>query len=378
MLIALFTFLRRIERWLHQHVFKVGWLSTHDYQTTTILYYTFFLPGVVLHEVVYWLAAGVFNVRAERSIKWPEKQEIGELQLNFVQLASNTGIYRKAIISIAPLIAGILAIWYIVAQIYDVPSFLNTIQSGELADFTRGLSDLTAAPNFWLWLYIIFTIGNTMFPQIPQDLQGWRTIALGGLGVSVALLLIGLGGEIFEFLSGSLENLLTILLTTIVMLILIDVFMVLLLGTIEWAIETTTGHSATFRGGKMITMTREEVLAEQARERRQKQLNLRPEPNENERVAVQSVYDLPFPIPGAPGEIAVSKPATMVNAQDNDETPAFDEPPVDLADRVSFPAIDPPITKPDDETENSAQPPGPPDDTPAKPKPPLNLPPDRS
>ena len=31
--------------------------------------------------------AGIMNVRADRSIQWPEKQEIGDLKLNFIRLA---------------------------------------------------------------------------------------------------------------------------------------------------------------------------------------------------------------------------------------------------------------------------------------------------
>ncbi len=86
--------MRRLERWLHQHIFKVGWLLTKNLQTTTILYYTFFLPGVVLHEFIYWLFAGFINVRAERAIAWPEAQAIAELRLNFIRLARNTGRIR--------------------------------------------------------------------------------------------------------------------------------------------------------------------------------------------------------------------------------------------------------------------------------------------
>ena len=46
------------------------------------------------------------------------------------------------------------------------------------------------------------------------------------------------------------------------MLICIDLLMVLVLGLIEYTIECVTGHSATFRGNRMYTMTREEAIAE--------------------------------------------------------------------------------------------------------------------
>src|SRR5215475_7197184 len=70
----LFYGLRRLEVWLHQHIFKVGWLVTNKYQTTTILYYAFFLPGILLNQLTIWTIAGFLNVRAAHSIAWPEKQ----------------------------------------------------------------------------------------------------------------------------------------------------------------------------------------------------------------------------------------------------------------------------------------------------------------
>ena len=61
-----------LRRWLQQHVFKVGWLLTKNLQTTTILFYTLFLPGVILNQFVTWMAAGILNVRAERAIRGPK------------------------------------------------------------------------------------------------------------------------------------------------------------------------------------------------------------------------------------------------------------------------------------------------------------------
>src|SRR5690349_736728 len=136
----MFILLRRIERWLHQHIFKVGWLLTQNYQTTTILYYTIFLPGVVLHELVYWLAAGMMNVRADRAIKWPEAQEVGELKLNFVQINPKASVLRKAIISIAPLLVGLVSIWYIAANIFDITAVFRQMSTGNLRDVAAGIN----------------------------------------------------------------------------------------------------------------------------------------------------------------------------------------------------------------------------------------------
>jgi hypothetical protein len=341
----MFILLRRTERWLHQHIFKVGWLVTQNFQTTTILYYTFFLPGVVLHEVVYWLAAGIFNVRAERKIEWPEPQEIGELKLNFVELPSRTSTYQKALISIMPLLVGIVSIWLIANNVFDIQTAFDIMSTGELRDVAAGFGELTSAPDFWLWLYLVFTIANTMYPHIPKDLQGWRTILGAVLVVTLVLLVIGLGGEIFEALTTPLSSLITVLQLMAVLLLGIDFIMVLILGTIEYTIERVTGNSATFRGGKMIVMTREEMIEEErkAREREQRRAERERRRRGEAQTTITSVYMLDFPIPGAPSdtfvtEVDIPEPEIVATPPDHTPPPANGD---DIAMRINIPSQQP-------------------------------------
>ncbi|MCB9459894.1 MAG: hypothetical protein H6670_09605 [Anaerolineaceae bacterium] len=288
---------------MHQHIFKVGWLLTQNYETTTILYYTFFLPGIILHEVIYWLVAGLLDVRAERSIKWPEKQEIGELRLNFVQLARRTGRIQRAIISSAPLIIGLVIVWLMATNIFDIAGFMTTISSGDLNDVGAGFSQLLSTPDFWLWFYILFTISNTMFPHLPKDLQGWRAI-IASLAVAAAILLIlGIGNSLFSALSMPITTSMSVIEGTLVLIIGVNVIMVLALGTIEYVVERATGRSATFRRGKMITMTRAEAVEQRQRERERQRTALeRRKAKALEDAVIPSVYHLTLPVPGGPGE----------------------------------------------------------------------------
>jgi hypothetical protein len=191
---GLLYLLRRLERWMHQHIFKVGWLLTKNFQTTTILYYTFFLPGVILHEIVLWLAAGILNVRADRAIGFPEKQEVAELRLNFVKLSKKANKLRVAIISTVPLAVGIGIVLLIARDVVHINNFLAILQRGDINATTSAFATLTSAPDFWLWVYLMFAVGNTMMPD-TKDLQGWKWII--GIAILVFLVLIVVGaGEI--------------------------------------------------------------------------------------------------------------------------------------------------------------------------------------
>lgn len=265
---GLFVIARKMERWLHQHLFKVGWLLTQDFQTTTILYYTLFLPGVFLNQFSYWVTAGVLNVGAKPTIRFPESQEIGELRLNFIEFSRNQRIHpiKRAILSATPLVIGLLFIWLIADRILGLSQALAIMSSGELDAVGRGLSQLFGTADFWLWFYIIFTISNTMYPNASRDVQGWRQlIYLAGLILVVASL-IGIGNQVLLTVALPLSSVISALQALFIFIIIIDGIMIALLGALESTIERLTGKSATFRRGRMIVMTRQDLEEERQRE----------------------------------------------------------------------------------------------------------------
>jgi hypothetical protein len=303
LVIGLLYPMRRMERWLHQHLFKVGWLFTKNLRRTTILYYCLFLPGVVLYEFVYWLAAGLVNVRAEAAFAWPETQASAELKLNFVKLGKNVGQVKLALISLSPLLVGIIVIAFIANNILNVPEFLEIFQpdpiSGEIdaaAALESAIAKLFAIPDLWLWFYLIFTIANTMMPD-PKSLRGMRPILIAAAGIVAGMYALGVGDAIMlALLGGSLARVLDVLGLTFGVIIAVDLFMIAVLGSIEALVERLTGDSAAFHNGKLIAMRREEIIQQRQQEREKQQKRL----EAARRAPLSSIYDLPLPIPGAP------------------------------------------------------------------------------
>jgi hypothetical protein len=304
----MFILLRKLEGWLHQHVFKVGWLLTKNFQTTTTLYYTFFLPGVILHELVIWLVAGALNVRADRAIKYPEPQEIGELRLNFVQVSTKATLARRTVIAFVPLLVALTLIWFIASNNFNINAALQTMSTGDLDDVAAGFRQLTGTADFWLWFYLVFTISNTMFPTLPKDLRlrvWW--IPVGALIViAVVLGIIGIGETAFNLVAPSINQLIGSLQGMMLMIIGMNLFVTLLLGTIEAVIERVTGNTATFRRGKMITMTRVEAAEQRVRDQERARRQPAAAPQAQLRRATETrlptIYNFAFPVPGAPGE----------------------------------------------------------------------------
>lgn len=298
----LFWSLRQIERWLHRHIFKVGWLLTKSYETTTVLYYTFFLPGVFLNQLTIWLAAGVFNVRAERSIRYPEKQEIGELRLDFVRLKKASQV-KVTIINVIPLLVGLFVIWLIADNVYNVRAVLDVL-SDPAGGLGSAVDRLLTVPDFWLWTYFLFTIANTMFPDIHL-FRGWGKLWTGLAVAVVILTLTGLGDNLSEAVVPIVLGILEALSLLFAIIIVIDLLATGVLAIIENTIEIVTGDSVTFKNGKMIGKRREEVINERREERLKEQKKREQERQKREQKALlsgaPSVYRLPLPIPGPPG-----------------------------------------------------------------------------
>jgi hypothetical protein len=327
LVIALLYPIRQLERVFHQHLFKVGWLFTKNWRRTTILYYSLFAPGVALNQFVYWLTAGILDVRAERALTWPETQEIAELRLNFVKLARGVGAIKVAIISIAPLCAAIIIIAIIAHSVLNVGEFVAILNGTALPTAAPGApltEDLTlriafqhlfAIPDLWLWLYLIVTIANTMMPD-AKSLRGWRPVLLVIGAAVIVLYALGVGDQVLIALfGGSLSQVLSGLGLTLGVIIVVDLVAIGVLGAIEAIYERITGDSATFQNGKLVALRREELLKQrqQQREKEAKQAK-----QEAARGSLTSIYDLAFPLPPAPGKLTPS--------QDESPEPAEAEP----------------------------------------------------
>ena len=297
---------------MHQHIFKVGWLLSHDSQTTVIFYYTAFLPGILLHELVYWLAAGIVNVRATRSIQLPKNDEIRELQLGFVKLARQVGPVKRTFIEFAPLLSALTGLWLIATDLLQLESVLGLASAGGLDNFAEAVGALTTKADFWLWFYLVFTVANTMVPSWPKDLHKRRLPYLFAALIAVGFVLLGQANLIQPEVTNTFQRLLSSLSLILLLVTAINLVMVLALGILESIIERLTGHSATFVDGKLVTMTRQE--ARNLQEKRKQQIPKRRPPavQAKPETPIRSIYALPLPIPGPPGEEPISKSVVAV------------------------------------------------------------------
>src|SRR5215468_1135718 len=74
------------QRWIHRHLFGMGYVISNEKSTATLLYYLALMPGVLLHEMSHYLVAGMFHIRHKKFNMIPKAQEDGSLEMGFIEL----------------------------------------------------------------------------------------------------------------------------------------------------------------------------------------------------------------------------------------------------------------------------------------------------
>lgn len=271
------------------------------------------MPGVVIYETVYWIAAGMLNVRAESALQYPEKQEIAQLELNFVKLNKNAPLWRVTIIKLLPTLIGGAVIWLVAFNVFDILTVLEKLQIGTLTALRDALTYLLYRTDFWLWFYFAFTIGNTFLPNV-KDFRPLAFILIPLSGIAILLAFLGVGNEVIvATMSGPVTDFVNVVSGIVLMIIVIDLIMVVILATVENTIEYITGDSADFVNGKLIAMTRKERLAKREREIQKQRTQLVEKRAQRLTESVwSSIYQQPLPIPGAPGIIPITPIHTVL------------------------------------------------------------------
>ncbi len=182
----------------------------------------------------------------------------------------------------------------------DLNAIIATLRGGSFTDVGAALALLISTPDIWLWVYLIFAIASTMMPD-REALKGWRPILIGVGILIVVLYALGVAQEVFlDRLATPITEGLNRLALTFAVVIAIDLLVTGVLGTIEAIIERITGDSATFQNGKLVAITREEMLR-QREQQHAKQERQRQQAQTRAPAGTPSIYKLPLPIPEAPG-----------------------------------------------------------------------------
>ncbi len=281
-----------VQRWIHKHLFGIGYLTSREKHAATLFYYLFLLPGVFLHEFSHYMVAGIFGVHSTRFTFFPEAQEDGSLEMGFVELEEVKNPVYAAFIGIAPLITGMLAVVWISNTRLNLPAFFVSIQNAsDLGQIGTAVQHLFSQADFLLWTYLLFAIANAMMPS-AEDRRGWWVVLVAA-GLFLAFMAIfGFANVVVGWLQGPIAQALYSLSAVFGTVLILDAIGAVVIWAVEKGLERATGHKVEYRpalaaggaaGAKAL-----------------------PKPSN-----FHTVFDLNLPIPPAPGKATAKAPAKL-------------------------------------------------------------------
>lgn len=172
------------QRLLHREIQAVLLLITRRADISTVLFSLLFFPGVLLHELSHFLMARLLWVRTGRFSIVPQPLTDGRLQLGYVETA-RTDLLRDALIGAAPLLVGGAFVAYAGLDRLGLLVLWESLRQAAPTGLTGAWTAVYQRSDFWLWVYLAFTVSSTMFPS-RSDRRAWLPLSLA------AALLLGL------------------------------------------------------------------------------------------------------------------------------------------------------------------------------------------
>jgi hypothetical protein len=241
-----------LQRWIHQHLHGISFLITGQPGRAVVLYAIILLPGVFLHEASHWLAATLLGVRTGTFSVIPRQQPDGSIQLGYVEYYKSRSLdpVRESIIGGAPLIVGTAVILLISFHIFNYPQLAALVQTGQIRTVTAELEQLLLTPDFFLWLYLIFAIATAMMPS-QSDRRAWPAFAITLTVFSLALSFLGLFDVVAASLTRPAALMFGYLGLAFSLAIGVDLFFMLIIGTVEWLLSRLKGVSVVYNQAEM-------------------------------------------------------------------------------------------------------------------------------
>jgi hypothetical protein len=230
-LLASFVGMLLLHYWLNRHIQGMALLVAGHPHVAMWLFFIFFLPGIVLHELSHWLTASLLRVRTKKISIYPQVIDQQHLRLGFIEIA-RTDPLRSSIIGLAPLLAGTLVVLLIGQAILGLGTLGAVLGSGDGRLIWDSLREVFSRRDFWLWLYMLFAIANAMFPS-AADRREWKVVAAYVAGMILLCLILGLLPPLPADLMHLISRLMQYLALAFTIALSVDALMMLVLLPLE-------------------------------------------------------------------------------------------------------------------------------------------------
>jgi hypothetical protein len=180
-----------VKQWITRSLQELSMRWMGDLDLALILYFVILLPGVVVHELSHWLTAKLLGVKVRGlSIGPVRKGRSSRVSLGSIRVGDVDPL-RASIIGMAPLVGGLAIVLLIGFLVLGVDDLVDAVAYQGVEAILEGVGVIIRVPDFWLWMYLIFSVSNAMLPS-ESDRASVRPVLIF-LAVLALILLVILG-----------------------------------------------------------------------------------------------------------------------------------------------------------------------------------------
>jgi hypothetical protein len=222
-----------VKRWITRHLQELSLRWVGDPDVALILYFVLMLTGVVVHELSHWFVALVLGVRVRNLSIGPVRKGRGQ-RVSFGSIrVSDVDPVRASLIGMAPLVGGSAIVLLIGYLVLDVGSVAEAAAGQGVEGILAGLEQLIRVPDFWLWLYLIFSVSNAMLPS-ESDMDNVRPVLIFFGIVALIVLVIGGVPTIPEEVVAGVNVVAGFLASAFGLTLAVDLVFALVIGLLVW------------------------------------------------------------------------------------------------------------------------------------------------
>lgn len=244
-LLFCFVLLPLLKKWVSIHIQGVAFILTGRVRLARWIFWLILLPGTFLHEISHWLTATILLVKTHRFSLWPKIKPDGSMEMGAVHMEGRIDPFRHSLIGLAPLIFGSMAILMIGEGLLGLDEVANLITAGRLDPVLEAVGKLVTMPLTWLYLYLIFSISNSMLPS-TSDRRAWLPALLYIAILLLITLTLGYTPTVSPLAQDFGFTVMASLLSAFIITILVDLLFIALIASLELLLSWVMGRQVVY------------------------------------------------------------------------------------------------------------------------------------
>lgn len=181
-----------LKRWVMLYLHAFGVLVFGSDYRAIWLRFLILAPGIFLHELSHWLTAkllfvptGKFSLGPSQTVSRGRQMQV---TMGYVMIGRSDPL-RGSLIGAAPFFFGTLAIVAIAGYGFRQALGPVALPTERIIGVFSHLPALFRVPDAWLWLYLVFSVSNSLMPS-ESDRRAWAsvlfyTLVIGALAVFI-------------------------------------------------------------------------------------------------------------------------------------------------------------------------------------------------